>query len=817
MGWAMLLAPNLRLDAALQYAARGWRILPLHGIICSDPAADSPTRNYCTCQKSINCTTPGKHPRIKTGRGYAAATTDEATIAGWWRRWPNSNVGIATGNDLCVIDIDGRAGIETLQRAMQELKLATLPRTLQATSGRPDGGIHLYYLSTICPQSSGDGLDSRGYGGLVVAPPSIHVTGTTYQWIDSLAVLAHIPVELQAWLGARAPRKRATTSASAPQNGPLGPLPAHLAKTAPSQKTAQRLRQALHTPTPPADIAAALAGIPNEDLGWDAWNRIGMAAYASDPGEESFDAFVQFSGKSRKFDALACEERWRAYAGCPPSDLSFGSLYHLAKSESPEWEPPSHTRRTASPAEVDGPLALPDAQGDALDRPVDPPKINGNHTKLPDQLTAQTPANPLIELNSKYAVIGDIGGRCMVLGWVPSKVDSSIKAPSFQSFTSFRERYSSQYLVTDEKPKQIGDYWLRWTGRRSYEGIDLEPGAPAVLPGNTLNLWSGFAVQPAAGSWQMMQDHITHVLAGDDPAYATYIFRWMAWSVQNPGERAEVALVLRGGKGAGKGRFAYAMKKLFGQHGLQIFNSKHLVGSFNGHLRNCLLLFVDEAFWAGDKQGESVLKGLITEPALMIEQKGIDASPWRNRLHVIMAANAEWVVPASADERRYAVFDVADTRIDDRAYFNAMEKQLSNGGLPAMLHDLLQVRLDGWHPRELIKTKALQGQKARSLDTKAEWLEQLLHSAEIPQLTNQERTCQAQVLLNQLREAGGRRGGEITANAMGRFLKTWGCVSVHRSTGQAWKFPPLTDIRAQWCEKYGVWAWENPVEKWNSR
>ena len=156
-----------------------------------------------------------------------------------------------------------------------------------------------------------------------------------------------------------------------------------------------------------------------------------------------------------------------------------------------------------------------------------------------------------------------------------------------------------------------------------------------------------------------MQRHIFEVLADGNRAYAEYIFKFAAWAVQNPGDRAEVALVFRGGKGSGKGTFANALKRMFGQHGLQIFNSKHLVGAFNGHLRNCLLLFADEAFWAGDKQGESVLKGLITEPALMIEQKGVDAAPWKNRLHVIMAANADWVVPASHDERRYAMFDAS--------------------------------------------------------------------------------------------------------------------------------------------------------------
>jgi hypothetical protein len=92
---------------------------------------------------------------------------------------------------------------------------------------------------------------------------------------------------------------------------------------------------------------------------------------------------------------------------------------------------------------------------------------------------------------------------------------------------------------------------------------------------------------------------------------AAYILKFAAWCLQNPGERAEVALVFRGEKGTGKGTFARALKDIFGQHGLHIFSAKHLTGNFNAHLRTCLLLFSDEAFWAGDKQGESTLKGLL--------------------------------------------------------------------------------------------------------------------------------------------------------------------------------------------------------------
>ena len=101
-------------------------------------------------------------------------------------------------------------------------------------------------------------------------------------------------------------------------------------------------------------------------------------------------------------------------------------------------------------------------------------------------------------------------------------------------------------------------------------------------------------------------------------------------------------------------------------------------------------LFADEAYWAGDKKAESVLKGLITEPTLLIEQKGIDAVQWPNRLHVLMAANADWVVPASYDERRFAVFDVSNkyaqgaaSESERRDYFDALFHEIENGGVEA--------------------------------------------------------------------------------------------------------------------------------------
>jgi hypothetical protein len=288
-----------------------------------------------------------------------------------------------------------------------------------------------------------------------------------------------------------------------------------------------------------------------------------------------------------------------------------------------------------------------------------------------------------------------------------------------QSRDDFRAWYGNEFVTVfdshgNAKRKPLGDYWLKHHERRGYESVDLVPNAPEELPNGNLNLWRGFGVAAKPGDWSLMFWHIRFVLAAGDRMAAEYMLRWAAWTIQHPGERAEVALVLKGAKGCGKGVFVRALARCFGEHGMQISNQEHLVGKFNGHLRSCLFLFADEAFWSGDKKGKSVLKGLITEPYLVIEQKGIDAVQWPNRLKIAMAANADWVVPASAGERRYAVFACADTYVrgkggdkERQAHFDALYHELDNGGIEAMLYTLSHWDLGRWRPRQIYETDAL--------------------------------------------------------------------------------------------------------------
>ena len=161
------------MESALGYALRGWRVFPLHGV----------DANGCTCGKP-DCERQGKHPR--TEHGLDDATRDVARIRDWWQRWPNANIGIATGaaSGLVVLDIDPRhSGLKTLEALKR--KHGGVPRTLTVLTG--SGGHHAYFAHpghTKIRNSSGrlgDGIDVRGDGGYVVAPPSVHRSGNHYK------------------------------------------------------------------------------------------------------------------------------------------------------------------------------------------------------------------------------------------------------------------------------------------------------------------------------------------------------------------------------------------------------------------------------------------------------------------------------------------------------------------------------------------------------------------------------------------------------------------------------------------------------------
>jgi hypothetical protein len=172
---------------------------------------------------------------------------------------------------------------------------------------------------------------------------------------------------------------------------------------------------------------------------------------------------------------------------------------------------------------------------------------------------------------------------------------------------------------------------------------------------------------------------------------------------------------------------------LFAAHHQIVARAEAVTGNFNRHLESCLLLQADEAYWAGAKASEGALKDLLTNDKIQIERKGVDAYSAQNYTRILFTSNEEFVVPASLDERRFAVFDVGTVRQQDSEYFANLDKWYNAGGAAATLHYLRNFDLSKLNLRLVPQTMALQDQKLEALDNVTEWLLNCLHSGEMRQ------------------------------------------------------------------------------------
>uniref|UniRef100_A0A6M3KGL9 Putative primase n=1 Tax=viral metagenome TaxID=1070528 RepID=A0A6M3KGL9_9ZZZZ len=333
-------------------------------------------------------------------------------------------------------------------------------------------------------------------------------------------------------------------------------------------------------------------------------------------------------------------------------------------------------------------------------------------------------------LNSCHACI-TISGKFMILNEEYNETFKR-KVITFSSAADLHLRYLPRQIPNPQygekgQRKMIGIVtdWLKSSRRREYTQIVFDPSN--LSSPSAYNLWKGFSVEPKQGDWSLMRQHIFDNIACGSQRKFDWIMVWLARIVQDPGgRRPGTALVLRGDQGVGKGVFVKQFGKIFGEgkHYLQINNQQYLTGRFNYHLNGILLLFVDEGFWAGNKDAEGLIKGMVTEDLMLIEQKGRDAVVIWNHINLIIASNNDWVVPSGLDERRFNCLDVSDSKKQNLAYFEAIIKQMDNGGREAWMYDLLELDISKIAIEVIPRTDALYDQILSSMTPVQKfWLE----------------------------------------------------------------------------------------------
>jgi hypothetical protein len=285
---------NPLLLKALVYAKRGWKVFPLW----------NRKGDKCGCGDP-DCDNQGKHPiPAAAPHGFKDATSEQKTIKKWWKRYPDAGIGIATGkmSGIVVIDIDLKKGKDgTLVLGKLLPKLGPLPDT--KTARTPSGGLHRYYCYAEGIGSSngkwGAGLDVKGDGGYVVAPPSHDL----YKWVNR-GGRAELP---DAWIE-------------------------HLRGKKPATKAKLDKRECSIE-----ELAAAIDVIPNgPDVSRHEWINVGLALHYETGGDQDgFELFDEWSQKFAGYDADDTQKAWEGFK--PEGRITAGTLFHLADQADPNW------------------------------------------------------------------------------------------------------------------------------------------------------------------------------------------------------------------------------------------------------------------------------------------------------------------------------------------------------------------------------------------------------------------------------------------------------------------------------------------------
>lgn len=444
----------------------------------------------------------------------------------------------------------------------------------------------------------------------------------------------------------------------------------------------------------------------------------------------------------------------------------------------------------------------------------------------------------LLAMNEEHCVV-KLGGKTRIMTWEDDELFPGRKTPSYSTVDDFCSFHSNRVkTIIRPNPKHdaqdpnspenisktmpIGTWWWGQRHRRQYNGITFAPHIDSDVAGGKLNLWTGFAVAAQEGNCSLYLAHLKENICRGNEEHYEYLIRVMANAVQHPERQGEVATVLLGKKGTGKTFAISQFGKLFGRHYLALTNSEQLTGKFNKHLQQCVVVLADECFFAGDRRDEQIIKTLITGEHLMVEPKGVDAYAARNCLHMFMATNQAWAVPATEDERRYFVLNVGEDKIQDSEYFQTILAQMESGGYEALLYLLKNMDLSGWNIRNVPKTDALREQQALTRRGMDAFIESVCISGilpcqfyQAPDVTLTVAGAGVEIIWEWLKEHYPEMRF-TSPEALGRELAGWGAVHWrrHREGIRGRRFPPLAALREQFEAKHGPQEWPEGVTEW---
>ena len=699
------------------------------------------------------------------------ATKDPETLQRIAARNRGANIGGTPDGDCVVFDLDrknGKDGFSTAARL--EAQIGPLPETLTSTT--PNGGEHRFYRvpkGSPC-QSRADicgyaGIDIRASeeaasAGYVVMAPSRTADGE-YRWKNwddptLPPIIATLPLP---WLQL------------ACGSDPIKP------KEAKPERARKASRDDGDDPKLIEHLGAALKFLDCDD--YDVWIACGEALKTL--GDVGLELWLGWSAGYAKYDEGDALKKWETFK---PTKTGYPAVF--AKAQEAGWYNPG---------------GFSCSEGDAVAAAVT--EFNGGHA---------------VALVSGSAVIMREGvdqrGRSSVEFMTPGAAATYYKN---RTVPVPRTTTDGQVVM---KPAPLVDVWLKHPDRRTYCGVTFAPGGDA--PEGYYNSWRGLAVEPlqvniwtAARKCRRFLHHLRCNVCCGNRSHYRYLLAWLADMTQRPGHKQGIAAVLRGSKGTGKSTLAEVMQVAFGAHSFKASKSHQIVGHFNSHLLDKLLIVAEESFFAGSNADNGTLKDLITSDSITIEPKGVNAFEAPSCHRIMMLTNSEWAVPASGDERRFFVLDVGEDHMQDFEYFGAIHDEMhESDGVAAFMTILKNLDISGINLRKVPQTKALEKQKRLSLAVHDQFIFDCLQGGEIAGREwpdggeSTDDPLRMEVYEAYVQYARSMQVRPIAANRFGPdFEKRTGAINYQPTSGdrrRRYGLPPLSEALARFNRQLGI-------------
>jgi hypothetical protein len=329
-----------------------------------------------------------------------------------------------------------------------------------------------------------------------------------------------------------------------------------------------------------------------------------------------------------------------------------------------------------------------------------------------------TPLTPLQHLQAKFGIV-DLGGELRLidleqLSHVLNGTATSDLAFYSRADGNIKLARALEALPLRSDPKiETKKFWID-PNTKIFDSIAFTPDPTAP---STINYWVPPTVKPIPnGDWQVIGEFLLNVICAGDMALFRYLMMYVAHMLQHPSIKPGIIIVLLGGQGTGKGTFLRMLYRIWSRTTLIVSDVGQIVGTFNAALERNYVICMDEALFSGDKKSIERLKSLVTEPVIHIEQKYQPSRSIESFHRFFATSNNDFFGQVDSDDRRFLFLRVSDQHQTDLPYFEAVHKAIDDDAcMGAMVHDLLQLDLANFNPRQRPKTPEHLSQRLQSL------------------------------------------------------------------------------------------------------